>query len=185
MSAPLTPTELEVELRAERTMTGETLAGIPVAYYVEETEYGGKFANHWSTIPAYQNPVRLFKEADVRALLSDVERLTGELGQAQADMHDAMLVADNYDHRALAAEASLSASQAREAVLKEALEAEKRKLPRLTEEMIRGACRGHYRSDEIDGIDLTYADINYNFRAGFKRMWSGIRATLKAGEAGS
>ena len=57
-----------------RTLTGETLYGIPVAFYVaSEGDHGGHiFAGHWSTIPAYQNPERLFRESDILAHLASL-----------------------------------------------------------------------------------------------------------------
>ena len=59
------------------------------------------------------------------------------------------------------------------------------KLPRLTEAMIIAACKAHYGSkivDQlgIDGIDLATEAREYTFRDGFKRMWSGVRAVLRA-----
>lgn len=53
-----------------RTLSGETVFGIPVAAYMEHTEFGSKFATHWSTIPKHKNPVRLFSEHDVSTILS-------------------------------------------------------------------------------------------------------------------
>jgi hypothetical protein len=57
-------------------------------------------------------------------------------------------------------------------------EVEAAKLPRLTEKMLRAACKAHYGDDNIDGVALTPADIDYSFRDAFKRMWSGVRAAL-------
>ena len=59
------------------------------------------------------------------------------------------------------------------------------KLPRLTEAMIIAACKAHYGSkivDQlgIDGIDLATEAREYTFRDGFKRMWSGVRAVIRA-----
>lgn len=51
-------------------------------------------------------------------------------------------------------------------------------LPRLTEAMMRAACKAHYGEDNIDGISMTSRGIDYNFRQAFQRMWRGIRAEL-------
>ncbi|TIX28892.1 hypothetical protein [Mesorhizobium sp.] len=47
------------------------------------------------------------------------------------------------------------------------------KRPRLTEAMIRAACKGHYGTENIDGTCLTSHDIDWSFRDAFKRMWKG------------
>lgn len=57
-------------------------------------------------------------------------------------------------------------------------------LPRLTEKIMRAACKAHYGTDNIDGLNMTCADIDYSFRDAFQRMWSGIRATLSSTDAG-
>lgn len=58
-------------------------------------------------------------------------------------------------------------------------------LPRLTERMIRAACKAHYSESNIDGVDLTSHGVNWSFRRGFQRMWAGIRAELKKGTSGA
>jgi hypothetical protein len=71
----------------------------------------------------------------------------------------------------------------------EALEAEvERKdkgFPRLTDAMIRAACKAHYGDDNIDGIGMTADDRDWSFEQAFKRMWSGARrAALAPAKAG-
>jgi hypothetical protein len=49
-----------------RTAAGETLFNMPVAAYMQDTEFGGVFATHWSTIPKHHDPIRLFSEGEVQ-----------------------------------------------------------------------------------------------------------------------
>lgn len=55
---------------------------------------------------------------------------------------------------------------------------EVKRLPRLTDAMIRAACKAHFGTDAIDVVDLTVNEMNWTFRDAFKRMWSGARAAL-------
>lgn len=57
------------------------------------------------------------------------------------------------------------------------------KLPRLTERMMRAACKAHFGDDNIDGINLTADGVDWSFRDAFKRMWKGLLAA-SAEEAG-
>lgn len=53
-------------------------------------------------------------------------------------------------------------------------------LPRLTDDIIRAACKAHFGTDNADGVCVTVGDRDWTFRDAFKRMWSGARATLAA-----
>ncbi len=55
-------------------------------------------------------------------------------------------------------------------------------LPRLTESMMRAACKAHFGSENIDGVCVTVRDRDWTFRDAFKRMWSGARLALSAKE---
>jgi hypothetical protein len=58
-------------------------------------------------------------------------------------------------------------------------------LPRLDEGLIIAAMQGHYGKSavNVDGVDLTVNGYNWSFREGFKRMWAGVRAELRARQA--
>lgn len=51
-------------------------------------------------------------------------------------------------------------------------------LPRLTDAMMRAACKAHFGTDNIDGIVVTVKERDWSFREAFKRMWSGARSAL-------
>ena len=53
-------------------------------------------------------------------------------------------------------------------------------LPRLTDDIIRAACKAHFGTDNADGVCITVRDRDWTFREAFKRMWSGARAALAA-----
>jgi hypothetical protein len=76
----------ELHGEVERTISGETYMGMPVAAYIADTEYGGEFATHWSTIPEHRNPERLFREKDVRAAL---RTLSAGKAEAEAERDEA------------------------------------------------------------------------------------------------
>jgi hypothetical protein len=82
---------------------------------------------------------------------------------------DQDLVLEDHDWRRIIA--ALAATNAEQV---------KGKLPRLTKSMMIAACKAHYGDDNIDGISMTVDGVDHSFRQAFKRMWSGIRAALKA-----
>lgn len=45
--------------------------------------------------------------------------------------------------------------------------------PRLTESMMRAACKAHFGDENIDGVCITVKDRDWTFREAFKRMWRG------------
>lgn len=48
---------------------------------------------------------------------------------------------------------------------------------RLTEKMIRAACKAFYETDNIDGVSLSFEGADHTFRSAFTRMWkAAIRA---------
>lgn len=49
-------------------------------------------------------------------------------------------------------------------------------VPRLTDAMIRAACKAFYKTDNIDGVSLAFRGADHTFRAAFKRMWNGAIA---------
>lgn len=61
--------------------------------------------------------------------------------------------------------------------LKERVEAEldSVRFPKLTDKMIKSACKAHFGSDIVDGINVTAHDIDWSFREAFERMWVGAR----------
>jgi hypothetical protein len=68
--------------RVERTLTGESVMGLPVyAYHHRRPDGRDDWAFHWSTFPSELNAVRLFAEKDVAAALrtpTAQESLPGE-----------------------------------------------------------------------------------------------------------
>lgn len=56
--------------------------------------------------------------------------------------------------------------------------------PRLTDAMIRAACKGHFGDDSIDGIVVTVRDREWSFRHAFKRMWKGAMSALPPAQGG-
>lgn len=58
-------------------------------------------------------------------------------------------------------------------------------LPRLDEGLIEAALVAHYgkSAGNIDGVCLTVNGRDWSFREGFKRMWAGVRAELRARQA--
>lgn len=50
--------------------------------------------------------------------------------------------------------------------------------PRLTDAAIRAACKAHFGSELIDGINVTSKDIDWSFRDAFRRMWHGAWSAL-------
>lgn len=75
----------------ERTMTGETVHGIPVRAYVQDVDTpmgtADRFCSHWSTPGAgAKNLTRLFAEDDVLALVAERDALRARLDEAEARM---------------------------------------------------------------------------------------------------
>lgn len=96
-TSPIQGMGLEVE-PASRTMSGEMLFNMLVTAYMQDTEYGGKFATHWSTIPQYHNPIRLFSEDAVhgrtRALWLELGSILALLDEADVSPKARQLIRD-------------------------------------------------------------------------------------------
>lgn len=55
--------------------------------------------------------------------------------------------------------------------------------PRLTDAMIRAACKAHFGSDNSEGINVTAHDVDWSFRDAFKRMWHGAWSAFSPAES--
>lgn len=62
-----------------------------------------------------------------------------------------------------------------------AVEAERKRCDKLTDAMMRAACKAHFRSENIDGVNITFHGIDYSFRQAFRRMWNGAIRARKGG----
>lgn len=131
------------------------------------------------TLPAEQAKLSASGEAgEVEQCDRDAARLLIEWCRL-TEVSEDMLIDHFRVFRSSVIAAALAALRANAPEADEAT-VERVKLPRLSEKMIRAACKAHYGEDNIDGIDLTANGCNYTFRDGFKRMWKGVATALRA-----
>lgn len=69
-------------------------------------------------------------------------------------------------------QARISELEAEVERLREVVKTERNRCDRLTVKMIQAACKAHFRSENIEGVNVTSHGVDYTFRQAFCRMWN-------------